>query len=127
MPDMPENAKRPPHTCATSLESSTLLGVKTILVTGATSGIGLESAVALARQGHRLVLVGRDAAKMSAAVGEVKRRAGLAEAPDSFLCDFSSQAQIRRLAAEVRAKYERLDVLVNNVGLATPRREVTAD
>ena len=63
---------------------------------------------------------------MNAAVDEVKRRAGVA-APDSWLCDFGSQAQIRKLAADVLAKYDRLDVLVNNAGLATRRREVTED
>jgi retinol dehydrogenase-14 len=64
---------------------------------------------------------------MNAAVDEVKRRAGVAAAPDSWLCDFGSQAQIHQLAADVLAKYDRLDVLVNNAGLATRRREVTED
>jgi retinol dehydrogenase 14 len=100
--------------------------MSTILITGATSGIGLEAAVALARQGNRVVLVGRNQKKMNAAVEEVKRRAGMA-APDSWLCDFGSQAQIRKLASDVLAKYDRLDVLVNNAGLATRRREVTED
>jgi len=101
--------------------------MSTILITGATRGIGLEAAVALARQGNRLVLVGRDRRKMNAAVVEVKRRAGVAAASDSWLCDFGSQAQIRKLAADVLASYDRLDVLVNNAGLATRRREVTED
>jgi NAD(P)-dependent dehydrogenase (short-subunit alcohol dehydrogenase family) len=100
--------------------------MSTILITGATSGIGLEAGVALARQGNRLVLVGRDQKKLNAAVDEVKRRAGVV-APDSWLCDFGSQAQIRKLASGVLAKYDRLDVLVNNAGLATRRREVTED
>jgi len=101
--------------------------MSTILITGTTSGIGLEAAVALARQGNRLVLLGRDQRKMNAAADEVKRRAGVAAAPDSWLCDLGSQAQIRKLAAAVLAKYDRLDVLVNNAGLATRRREVTED
>lgn len=101
--------------------------MSTILITGTTSGIGLEAAVALARQGNQLVLLGRNQRKMTAAVDEVRRRAGLAAAPDSWLCDFGSQAQIHRLAADVLAKYDRLDVLVNNAGLATRRREVTED
>jgi len=68
-----------------------------------------------------VVLVGRDQKKMNAAVDEVKRRAGVAVAPDSWLCDLGSQAQIRKLASDVLAKYDRLDVLVNNAGLATRR------
>jgi retinol dehydrogenase 14 len=101
--------------------------MKTMLITGATSGIGLEAAVALARQGNRLVLLGRDQSKLNAAVDAVKRRAGVAAAPDSWLCDFGSQAQIHKLATGVLAKYDRLDVLVNNAGLATRRREITED
>lgn len=97
------------------------------MITGTTSGIGLEAAVALARQGNRLVLVGRDQGRMNAAVEEVKRRAGVTAAPDPWLCDFGSQAQIHKLAAGVLANYDRLDVLVNNAGLATPRRELTED
>jgi NAD(P)-dependent dehydrogenase (short-subunit alcohol dehydrogenase family) len=57
--------------------------MSTILITGATSGIGLEAAVALARQGNRLVLVGRNHRKTNAAVDEVKRIAGVVAAPDS--------------------------------------------
>ena len=109
------------------ISHATVVNMSTILITGATSGIGLEAAVALARQGNRLVLVGRDRRKINAAVDEVKRRAGVAAAPDSWLCDFASQAQIRKLAADVLASYDRLDVLVNNAGLATQRREVTED
>jgi NAD(P)-dependent dehydrogenase (short-subunit alcohol dehydrogenase family) len=99
----------------------------TILITGATSGIGLEAAVAFARQGNRVVLVGRNQRKINSAVDEVKRRAGVAAAPDSWFCDFGSQLQIRKLASEVLAKYNRLDVLMNNAGLAMRRREVTED
>lgn len=101
--------------------------MSTILITGTTSGIGLEAAVALARQGNRLVLVGRDQGRMNVAVEEVKRRAGVTAAPDPWLCDLGSQAQIHKLAAGVLANYDRLDVLVNNAGLATPRRELTED
>jgi retinol dehydrogenase 14 len=100
--------------------------MKTMLVTGATGGIGLEAAVALARAGHRLVLVGRNMEKAEAAVAQVKKR-GSATEVFALACDFSSQAQIRRLAAEYQARYDRLDVLLNNAGLVTPHRTVTED
>jgi len=99
---------------------------KTILLTGATSGIGLEAAVALARRGARLVLVGRDPERTEAAVADVKARGGAADV-SHLLCDFSSQAEIRRLAAAVLAHHDRLDVLVNNAGAVNKDRRLTVD
>src|SRR5712692_6770643 len=99
---------------------------KTVLVTGATSGIGLEASVSLARTGARLVMVGRDPAKTVAKVEEVRKRSG-ATAVESLVCDFSSQAQIRRLANEFRARYDRLHILVNNAGAVFAKRELTED
>ena len=68
--------------------------MKTILVTGATNGIGLEACVTFAREGHRVVMVGRDEAKTRKALDEVKRRSGSSNV-ESLLCDFSSQASVR--------------------------------
>jgi retinol dehydrogenase 14 len=99
---------------------------KTILVTGATNGIGLEASVVLAGRGARLLMVGREPAKTEARVDEVKRRSG-ATAVESFLCDFASQAQVRRLAQDVAARCQRLDVLLNNAGTVFPRRTLTED
>ena len=99
---------------------------KSVLLTGATSGIGLEASVALARQGARVVMVGRDRAKTERAAATVAERAGVKpEAP--LLCDFSSQASIRALAGEVLERCDRLDVLVNNAGGVNKTRRVTAD
>lgn len=100
--------------------------MKTILVTGATSGIGLEASVTLAREGHQVVLVGRDEAKTRRSVDEVKQRSGSTNV-ESLLCDFSSQASIRAFAEAYRAKYDRLDVLVNNAGTVNEDRTVTLD
>lgn len=100
--------------------------MKTILITGATSGIGLEASVTLAREGHRVVLVGRDEARTRRAVDTVKQR-GESSQVESLLCDFASQASIRALAESYRAKYERLDVLINNAGTVNETRSVTKD
>ncbi len=100
--------------------------MKTILITGATNGIGLEASVTLAREGHHVVMVGRDEAKTRKSVDDVKQRSGSSKV-DSLLCDFSSQASVRALAAAYRAKYDRLDVLVNNAGTVNEKRTVTGD
>jgi retinol dehydrogenase 14 len=99
---------------------------KTALVTGATSGIGLEASVKLAAMGAELVLVARDRAKGEAALAAVKRRSG-SGAVSLMLCDFASLGQIRGLAAEIVANRPRLDILVNNAGSVSVRREMTED
>jgi retinol dehydrogenase-14 len=99
---------------------------KTILITGATNGIGLEAAVELARRGGRIVTVGRDPGRTEAAVAGVIARSGSREV-SHLLCDFSSQAAIRALAAEILAKLDRLDVLVNNAGGVNKTRRLTVD
>jgi retinol dehydrogenase-14 len=100
--------------------------MKTILLTGATNGIGLESSVQLAKQGHRVVMVGRDRARTDEAVAQVMQRSG-ATTIESLLCDFSSLADTRRLAADYRSKYDRLDVLVNNAGAVFKTRTLSKD
>ena len=102
------------------------IGGKTVLVTGATSGIGLEASVALARQGARVVMVGRDRAKTELAAVAVTARAGV-KPEAQLLCDFSSQASIRALAGQVLERFERVDVLVNNAGGVNKTRRLTVD
>ncbi len=102
------------------------LSGKSILVTGATSGIGLEASVALARAGAQVTMVGRDAQRTAAALADVRQRSA-SGAVESMLCDFSSQASIRTLAADWLARHEKLDVLVNNAGTVSEKRTLTAD
>ncbi len=99
--------------------------VQTILITGATSGIGLESAQQLAAQGHRLVLTGRNPQKLTDAAQRV-RSAGAASV-DTLECDLASQSSVRQLAKEVLAAYDRLDVLANNAGGYYKTRTETED
>jgi len=99
---------------------------RTILVTGATNGIGLESSVQLAGMGATVVMVGRDPGRTERALAEVKRRSGSADV-SSLLCDFSSLAQVRALADGFRARHPRLDVLVNNAGGVNAARTITVD
>jgi NAD(P)-dependent dehydrogenase (short-subunit alcohol dehydrogenase family) len=98
---------------------------KTIVVTGATAGIGLEAALQLAAQGHRLVLVGRNPEKLAQAAERVKA-AGAAEV-DTFVADFASLDSVRALAADLRSRLDRIDVLVNNAGGVNDKRTLTTD
>ena len=99
---------------------------KTILITGATNGIGKAAALAIASQGGRLVIVGRNAAKTEAVAAELRQTSGN-PAVDFLLADLSSMAEVRRLAAEFSARYPRLDVLVNNAGAFFMRRQQSVD
>ncbi len=99
----------------------------TVLITGATDGIGRAAAVALAREGHALMLVGRSAER-----AEATREAVAAVAPDParvqvLLADLGRMDEVRRLAAEVRDRTEHLDVLANNAGALFTSRRVTED
>jgi len=99
---------------------------KTVLITGATGGIGLVTAVELARMGATVVMTARSREKGEAALAEVKRRA---ESNDVAVLygDLASFADVRRIAKEFLASYDRLDVLVNNAGAMHQRREQTTD
>jgi NAD(P)-dependent dehydrogenase (short-subunit alcohol dehydrogenase family) len=93
-----------------------MLEGKTCLVTGANSGMGKETALALAEMGATVILVCRNKTKGEAARQEISKKSGN-KSVDLLLCDFSSLADVRGLAAEVRNRYGKLHVLVNNAGV----------
>ncbi|GEK80623.1 SDR family NAD(P)-dependent oxidoreductase [Agrococcus baldri] len=92
---------------------------RTIVLTGASDGIGAAAARQLARHGHRLLLVGRSAERTAAISDEL--------GAERFLADFTSLDQVAGLADELRAATDRIDVLANNAGGIFGRRTVTAD
>lgn len=99
---------------------------KICMVTGATSGIGLETALGLARQGATVIVVGRNPEKGSATVSRIQKATGNPSI-DFMQADLSVQAQIRQLAEVFKTRYPRLDVLVNNAGAIYLKRELSAD
>jgi retinol dehydrogenase 14 len=98
---------------------------KTVLITGATSGIGRATALGLAAMGAHVTIIGRDRRRADDAAREI-RTAGGAQA-DVFVADLSSQSEVRRLAEEVLDRYTYIDVLINNAGGYWKTRHVTAD
>jgi len=101
-------------------------GERVAVVTGASAGIGLYTALGLARQGLRVVVVGRDPARTERARRLVAERSG-SGAVETALADFASLAAVRRLADTLLSAHERIDVLVNNAGLISPRFQLSED
>jgi len=99
---------------------------KTVVVTGGNSGIGFETAAALARAGGRLVITVRDGARGAAAVSAIRARTGN-ENVDAVVFDLGSMASVRQGAADILGRCDRIDVLVNNAGLVLTERRETVD
>jgi NAD(P)-dependent dehydrogenase (short-subunit alcohol dehydrogenase family) len=90
------------------------LSGQTVVVTGATDGIGRETALALGRLGAHVVVHGRDRQKGAAVIERLASTA--ADGTDLLLADFATQAAVREFAADLRERRDAIDVLVNNAG-----------
>jgi len=99
---------------------------KICLVTGGTNGIGKSAAQALAKMGATVVIVGRNAPKTAQVVKEIRAISGNNKV-DSLPADLSSQQAVRQLAEEFKRRYQHLHVLLNNVGAAFMKRELSVD
>lgn len=103
-----------------------VLGGRTVLITGPTSGLGRAASEAFAALDARLVLVARDAGKVAATATEISGR--YPDAPiATVVADMSSLDSVRAAADSIRATHSRLDVLVDNAGAIHDRRILTAD
>lgn len=97
-----------------------------VLITGATSGIGLAAALDLSRMGARVIVHGRNQERCKAALDRIRVRGGN-ENIEYAAADLSVQADVRDLAQQVISHHNRLDVLINNAGAVYLMRRLSAD
>jgi NAD(P)-dependent dehydrogenase (short-subunit alcohol dehydrogenase family) len=99
---------------------------KVCIITGASSGIGKATALGLARMGATVALVSRNRERSEATRSEIRAATGN-DAIEVFLADLSSQAELRRLAQDLLARYPQIHVLINNAGILNLKRTTTID
>ncbi|WJE51982.1 SDR family oxidoreductase [Bacillus cereus] len=100
---------------------------KYVVITGATSGIGLAAAKALAERGAKLGIIARNEAKANNIVTQIKDSTNRDAVVDIFRADMASQKSIRQVATDILEKYPRIDMLVNNAGALFQTRKITED
>uniref|UniRef100_A0A667YLY6 Zgc:153441 n=1 Tax=Myripristis murdjan TaxID=586833 RepID=A0A667YLY6_9TELE len=99
---------------------------KTVVITGANTGIGKETALDMARRGARVVMACRDLSKAEQAASEIRQATGNSEVLVRHL-DLSSLRSVRHFSTELRAAEKRLDILINNAGVMMCPKMLTDD
>jgi NAD(P)-dependent dehydrogenase (short-subunit alcohol dehydrogenase family) len=100
---------------------------KTIFITGASNGIGRATAITLAKEGHKVIIHGRNSARTQAVYDEIAALVG-DDNVDQYIADLSLKSEVKKLADNIKNKYKHLDVLINNAGGQFGKyREVTSE
>jgi NAD(P)-dependent dehydrogenase (short-subunit alcohol dehydrogenase family) len=99
-------------TFSQQISSMSVAAAKTILITGSTDGIGRLTAQKLVELGHRVLIHGRNASQLASTQTELG-----AKSVDVFQADLSDLSQVEGLASEIQAKYDKIDVIINNAGV----------
>lgn len=101
------------------------LAGRTVLITGGYSGLGRETARAMAAKGAHVILSGRDATKLSAAADALSQGGGATI--DTLVCDLASLESVRKAAEEANGRFDKIDLLINNAGVMACDKDTTAD
>jgi NAD(P)-dependent dehydrogenase (short-subunit alcohol dehydrogenase family) len=99
---------------------------KTVLISGATNGIGKQTALELARMGAQVVIIGRNKAKTEETLREIQTATDNQNV-HALIADLSSMAEVRRVADDFKRQFSELDVLLNNAGGVFSTRQETVD
>ena len=100
--------------------------MKTILITGATDGIGKQTAFNISEYKHRIIIVGRDEKKCQSVCAELSKKSSN-DNIEYIICDLSLISDVKKLSSNIKNKFSKLDVLINNVGALFLNREETQE
>ncbi|MCU0471888.1 MAG: SDR family oxidoreductase [Bacteroidales bacterium] len=100
--------------------------MKTVLITGANSGIGKATATELSAKGYQIVFIARDLQKAEAVKNEIISSSGNSNV-DFIIADLLSLTDVRKSAELFKERYQKLDILINNAGVCLPERKITVD
>lgn len=101
--------------------------LKTILITGATDGIGKHLAQKMANEGHEVIIHGRNPEKLRKTLSDIQLKSGNQQV-HAYLADFSIMSDVYHFAHEIKTDFQKIDVLFNNAGLyAGSQRQATAE